>query len=71
MTALIRVEVCFYRLPAGIPYSITVFYVIIASALIRRDVVVTVTGKAEKFCILVVSVTTAGILNKLKKIAAS
>ena len=33
----------------------------IASAFIRRDVVVTVTGKAEKFCILVEAVTTAGI----------
>ena len=71
MTALIGIEICLYRHPAGIPYGIAFLDVIITSALVIWNIVITITGQTEKLCILIKAVSSAGIGNQREKSCAS
>ena len=47
----IKLRLC--RLPAGIPDGVSVLYVIVASSVVQRAVVVAVSGDAKKLCIFI------------------
>ena len=64
MTAFVTVQFCFDRLPARIPYGISVLDIYIFSIGVRRDVIVTITGEAEQSGVTTESVSAAGVGNK-------
>ncbi len=68
VAALIGIQFCFYGLPAGIPHRIPVFYVKILPVHVTGYIIITVTGQAQQLCILIKSITTAGIGNQAEKI---
>ena len=53
MTALIAVKLSLYRLPTWIPNGIAVLYVEIMTAIIKRNIIVTITCKSQQLCILI------------------
>ena len=53
VTALIAVKLSLYRLPAWIPNGIAVLYVEIMTAIIKRNIIVTITCKSQQLCILI------------------
>ena len=59
------------RLPARVPDGIAVLDVVVASVLIERRIVITVTGQTQKFCVLVEAVSAAGIGNQRKEVLRS
>ena len=61
--ALVGIERRLGRLPARVPDGIAVLDVVVASVLIERRIVITVTGQTQKFCVLVEAVSAAGIGN--------
>ena len=71
MAAGIAVQLRFRGLPAGVPDGIAVLDVVVASVLIERRIVITVTGQTQKFCVLVEAVSAAGIGNQRKEVLRS
>ena len=55
--ALVGIERRLGRLPARVPDGIAVLDVVVASVLIERRIVITVTGQTQKFCVLVEAVS--------------
>ena len=64
--ALVGIERRLGRLPARVPDGIAVLDVVVASVLIERRIVITVTGQTQKFCVLVEAVSATGIGNQRK-----
>ena len=58
VAALVAVEWCLARFPPWVPYGIAILDVEIATAVIHRHSVVTVTGDATELGILVERITT-------------
>lgn len=71
MMALVGIERRLGRLPARVPDGIAVLDVVVASVLIERRIVITVTGQTQKFCVLVEAVSAAGIGNQRKEVLRS
>ena len=71
VTALIGIQFCFDRLPAGVPYGIFIFDVKIFPVAVPGNIVIAVTGQAEKFCILIEGISAAGVGNQSEEIPAS
>jgi hypothetical protein len=71
MAAAVFLKLCFHRLPTGIPYLRTVFYVEIMAACICGNIVVTISGQSEKACILIKRVASACVGNQRVKILAA
>lgn len=71
MMALVGIERRLGRLPARVPDDIAVLDVVVASVLIERRIVITVTGQTQKFCVLVEAVSAAGIGNQRKEVLRS
>ena len=63
VAAFISIQRGFGRLPAGIPYCIFVLNVEIMSIGVIRNIVVTVTGHAEKFGVFIEAITSASVGN--------
>ena len=71
VTAFVRIQLCFYRLPSGSPYSSVVTDEIITSVCVCGYVVIAVSCQTEKFCIFVEAVSSACIGNERKEIFIS
>ena len=71
MMALVGIERRLGRLPARVPDGIAVLDVVVASVLIERRIVITVTGQTQKFCIFVEAVSAAGVGNQRKEVLRS
>ena len=71
MMALVGIERRLGRLPARVPDGIAVLDVVVASVLIERRIVITVTGQTQKFCVLVEAVSAAGVGNQRKEVLRS
>ncbi len=57
VAALILIQLCLYRGPAGVPYSTVIVDIEVTSAHIKRHVVIAVTCDTSETCILVEAVT--------------
>jgi len=64
MAALISIELCLYRRPAGIPYCAIVIDVEITTAHIERYVVIAITCNSSEPCVLIEAVAAGSIGNK-------
>src|SRR5690554_6351035 len=66
--AFIMIVGCLNRFPTGRPYSTPVVDVIIASAIVHRNIVVAVTLQATILCILIKSIASCSVRNQRKEI---
>ena len=71
VTALVRVQLGLRRLPAGIPYGISILNIQIFAVDVCRYIIVTITGQTQKLCILLKAVDSSGIGSQREKIGAS
>ena len=67
----VGVQFCLRGLPARIPDRVSVFDVVIASAVIQRAVVVTVPGQAKKFGVFIERVSSGRVGDQAEKILRS
>ena len=61
VAALIEVQRGFYRLPAGVPYGISLLNIEIVSVVVIGNIIVPIAGHAEKLRIFIEAVAAAGI----------
>ena len=71
VAAFIAVELGVGRLPAGIPDLGSIFYIEILPVVIIGNIVVTVSGETEQFCIFIETVAAACIGNQRKEVRVS
>jgi hypothetical protein len=61
VSALIAVQFCLGRLPSGVPDSILIFNIYVLSVSVVRHIIVTITCKPQKPCILIKGIASASI----------
>lgn len=61
MAALVGVQFSLRRLPAGVPYGISVLNVQIFTVDVGRYVIITITGQTQQLCIFIESISAAGV----------
>ena len=71
VAAFIGVQLCFGRLPAGIPDGVPVLYIDIFAVAVIGLVVIAVSGDPEELRILIKGIASAGIGNQAEKISVS
>ncbi|MNC29163.1 hypothetical protein D3C75_774040 [compost metagenome] len=68
VAALVEIEVTLNRHPARSPEITIVMQVVVAAAIVQRNIVIPVTGKSSHACITVEGVTAGSIRNKTEKL---
>ena len=71
MTALVRIQLGLRRLPAGIPYGISILNIQIFAVDVCRYIIVTITGQTQQFGILIEGISAAGVGYQTEKLVAS
>ena len=71
MAALIGIKCGLRRLPARIPDGVPILYIVVASALIERTVVVAVAGETEELRIFIEGVASCSVRDKTEEVPGS
>ena len=61
VSAFVGIQLCSGRLPSGIPDAFAILNIEVLAVIIIGNVVVTITCKPQKLCILIESIAAAGV----------